>query len=281
MSAKILDGVVVRDEKLKILEEKISRAVDQGKRRPGLAVILVGGDAASRVYVNNKERTCEKIGIQSHAYHLNAKTTEGELLELIDLLNETEQVHGILVQLPLPPHMNSDRVIERIKVSKDVDGFVPHSMGSLALNKAVLSPCTPRGVMHLLAYYDINLQGKDVLIIGASRIVGRPMVLEMLNAGATVTVCTQTVQDLRSHVERAEVLVVAAGARHLVQGAWIREGAVVVDVGIHRSDDGTFYGDVDFESACQRAAWITPVPGGVGPMTIAQLMENTVIAAGL
>ncbi len=281
MSAQILDGKLVRDCLLSQLKQSIDAAISIGKKAPGLAVILVGEDPASNVYVGSKTRTCEAIGIRSFSHQLPAETTEKALLKLIDELNENDDVHGILVQLPLPEHINSDQVIERIKYTKDVDGFLPANIGALAIDRSVLSPCTPKGVMTLLNHYKIDLVGKEAVVVGASRIVGRPMALELVNARATVSICRSSTRDLRGHVARSDIVIAAAGVPEMVKGDWIKEGAVVIDVGIHRRADGKLCGDVEFSVAKDRASWISPVPGGVGPMTIATLMENTVKAAGL
>ncbi len=281
MSANILDGTLVRNQLLEKLKTKIKKHVDAGHQPPGLAVVLVGLDSASSVYVNSKTRTCESIGIESFSHHLPATISQTELIELIDKLNCDDSINGILVQLPLPDHISPELIIGKIVPGKDVDGFLPINLGRLALNQNRLSPCTPKGIMTLLRHYDIPLMGQEVVVVGTSRIVGRPITLEMLNERATVTVCSSKTRDLAAHIRRADVVVVAAGVNQLVKGDWIKPGAVVVDVGIHRNDDGSLSGDVEFNVAVQRAAWITPVPGGVGPMTIATLMENTVIAAGL
>jgi len=282
MTAQILDGKAVANERLLKLADKVAERRKQGLRPPCLAVLLVGSDPASVVYVNNKKIACEKASFDSRSYELAASTTEEEeLLQLIDELNAAPDVDGILVQLPLPAHINSQSVIERIQPDKDVDGFHPYNVGRLAVKMPLIRPCTPKGVMTLLETYGVELRGKKVVIVGASNIVGRPQALEMLLAGATVTVCHRFTVNLEHEVSEADVVVVGVGKPKLIQGSWIKPGAVVVDVGINRLADGTLCGDVDFEAAKERASMITPVPGGVGPMTIATLLENTFYAATL
>ncbi len=280
MTAQLLDGKAVANERLLKLADKVAKRRKQGLRPPCLAVLLVGSDPASVVYVNNKKIACEKASFDSRSYELAASTTEEELLQLIDELNAAPDVDGILVQLPLPAHINSQSVIERIQPDKDVDGFHPYNVGRLAVKMPLIRPCTPKGVMTLLETYGVELRGKKVVIVGASNIVGRPQALEMLLAGATVTVCHRFTVNLEHEVSEADVVVVGVGKPKLIQGSWIKSGAVVV-VGINRLADGTLCGDVDFEAAKERASMITPVPGGVGPMTIATLLENTFYAATL
>jgi methylenetetrahydrofolate dehydrogenase (NADP+) / methenyltetrahydrofolate cyclohydrolase len=248
-------------------------------RRPGLAVVQVGDDHASSVYVRNKRRSCEDSGIESFAHDLPASTTEAQLLALVHALNLDQRVDGILVQLPLPAHLDSSRVIEAIDPAKDVDGLHPINVGYLAQKRPRLRPCTPYGVIMLATEYGIALRGLRATVVGASNIVGRPMALELLLAGATVTVCHTGTRDLKSEVERADVVVAAVGKAAFVPGEWIRPGAAVFDVGINRTAAGKLVGDVEYESAARRAGWITPVPGGVGPMTIAMLLSNVVAAA--
>ncbi|MEJ2059851.1 MAG: bifunctional methylenetetrahydrofolate dehydrogenase/methenyltetrahydrofolate cyclohydrolase FolD [Gammaproteobacteria bacterium] len=273
--ARLLDGKAQAEAMREVLREQVAARVAKGLRAPGLAVVLVGGDPASQVYVRHKRKACDAVGFVSQAYDLPVDVSEKELLGLIDRLNADPAIDGILVQLPLPRHIDSETVIEAIDPAKDVDGFHPYNMGRLAVRMPLLQPCTPKGVMTLLEANGIDAKGKDAVVVGASNIVGRPMALELLLAGATVTVCNSSTRDLAAHVRRAEILVVAVGRPELVPGDWIREGAVVVDVGINRLEDGRLVGDVAFESARQKAAWITPVPGGVGPMTVATLLENT------
>lgn len=277
MTAQILSGTALAKQIKTTLREKIAHFRAMGKRAPGLAVVLVGDDAASQVYVASKRRTCEEIGMYSQSFDLPATTTERELLQLIDKLNLDETIDGILVQLPLPAHINSAAVIERISPNKDVDGFHPYNVGRLCQRIPTLRACTPFGVMKLLETTGVDLHGKHAVIVGASNIVGRPMALELLLAGATVTVTHRFTENLEQHVRQADILVVAVGHPHLIAGDWIKTGAIVIDVGINRIND-KLIGDVDFDAACQRAAFITPVPGGVGPMTVAMLMSNTLTA---
>jgi len=281
MSAQIIDGkaiaAAIRDE----IKSEVQHRRDASLAIPGLAVVMVGEDPASAVYVRNKRKACEEVGINSIAYDLPDTTTQQELVALIDQLNADPAIHGILVQLPLPPHMDAETIIERIKPKKDVDGFHPYNIGRLALRMPVLRSCTPRGIMTLLERTGTFTRGMDSVVVGASNHVGRPMGLELLLAGATVTTCHRFTRDLSSHVAKADLLVVAVGKPGIIQGEWIKPGAVVIDVGINRTADGKLIGDVEFESASRRAAWITPVPGGVGPMTVATLMQNTLEAMRL
>ncbi len=281
MSAQIIDGKAIAAEIRDQVRRAVARRREQGLPAPGLAVILVGRDPASEIYVRNKRRACEEVGFTSHSHDLATDVTEAKLLALIDRLNQDPDIHGILVQLPLPDHIDSERVIERIDPAKDVDGFHPYNVGRLAQRIPLLRPCTPRGVITLLERTGEGFHGREAVIVGASNIVGRPMSLELLLAGCTVTVCHRFTRDLRSHVERAEILVVAVGKPGIVPGDWVRPGATVIDVGINRLPDGRLAGDVEFEAARRRAAWITPVPGGVGPMTVATLLQNTLQAAEL
>ncbi len=278
MAAQLLDGKALAAELRHQLQQQIKSQTDQGIRPPGLAVVLVGQDPASQIYVRNKRKACEDVGILSKAYDLPASTSEEELLSLLDQLNTDEIIDGILVQLPLPAHINAEMVIERIVPHKDVDGFHPYNMGRLALRMPLLRSCTPKGVMSLLAKANLNLDGLDAIIIGQSNIVGRPMALELLAARCTITVCHSRTRDLQHKVRQADLVVVAIGKPEFVRGDWIKPGAIVVDVGMNRLAEGKLVGDVDFVGAAQQASWITPVPGGVGPMTIASLLENTVIS---
>ena len=283
MTAKILDGKRIADDLLGNLRVQVEARVAAGLPRPGLAVVLVGSDAASQSYVRNKRRAAQKVGIEAFDHDLPAGTSEAELLALIDRLNADPKVHGILVQLPLPGIGDASKLIERIDPDKDVDGFHPQNVGHLALRQFGLRPCTPRGITTLLAYTDRPVRGQSATIIGVSNHVGRPMALELLIAGCTVTSCHKfTPPDvLEAAVRGADILVVAVGRPRLIPGDWVKAGAVVIDVGINRLDDGRLVGDVGFEAASQRASWITPVPGGVGPMTVATLMQNTLEAAEL
>ena len=277
MTAKIISGSALSKQIKAQIAQQITQYRNEGKRTPGLAVILVGADPASQVYVASKRRSCEEVGIFSKSYDLPETMEEHALLALIDELNADETIDGILVQLPLPKHIRSEAVIERIKPEKDVDGFHPYNVGRLCQRIPTLRACTPYGVMKLLETTGIDLHGKHAVIVGASNIVGRPMSLELLLAGATVTVTHRFTKDLESHVRQADILVVAVGKPHLVPGEWVKQGAVVIDVGINRID-GKLVGDIGFEAAERRAAYITPVPGGVGPMTVAMLMNNTLYA---
>ncbi|MDR3394222.1 MAG: bifunctional methylenetetrahydrofolate dehydrogenase/methenyltetrahydrofolate cyclohydrolase FolD [Parasulfuritortus sp.] len=279
MTARILDGKAIANALLLDIRRQVDDLIATGRQAPGLAVILVGDNPASALYVRNKRRSCEIAGVRDLAHNLPATTTQEELLALIDQLNSDDNVDGILVQLPLPEHIHPETVIERIAPNKDVDGFHPYNLGRLAQARPTLRPCTPYGVMRLLATTNENLRGKEAVVVGASNIVGRPMALELLMAGCTVTVCHSATRDLPAHVARAEVLVAAVGRSELIRGNWVREGALVIDVGINRLLDGRVVGDVEFEVAKERAAWITPVPGGVGPMTVATLLQNTLEAA--
>lgn len=279
MSAQILDGKAIAQELRNDIKQQVSNRLAQGKSQPGLAVILVGENPASQVYVRNKKNACQEVGFKDIAYDLPASTTEAELLSLIDELNQREDVHGILVQLPVPEHINAEKIIEAITPAKDVDGFHPYNVGRLATRTTLLAPCTPHGVMTMLAKTGINLRGLNAVVIGASNIVGVPMSLELLNVRATVTICHSATKDLAEKVRQADLVVAGVGIPKLVQGEWIKPGAIVIDVGINRLDDGTLCGDVDFDTAKENASWITPVPGGVGPMTIATLLQNTLQAA--
>jgi methylenetetrahydrofolate dehydrogenase (NADP+)/methenyltetrahydrofolate cyclohydrolase len=281
MTARILDGKAAADRLTGEVRQAVDDRIAAGKSRPGLAVVLVGENVASQVYVRNKRRTTDASGMRSFAFDLPASATEGELLAVIDRLNVDPAVDGILVQMPLPKQIGTERVIERIDPRKDVDGFHPYNMGRLVLKMPLLRPCTPYGCMRLLAATGEDLVGKHAVIIGQSNIVGRPMALELLMARCTVTICHSATRDLPVLVRQADIVVAAIGKAGFVQGEWIREGAIVIDVGINRGADGKVNGDVDFAAARERASWITPVPGGVGPMTIATLLANTLRAAEL
>ncbi len=279
MSAKIIDGKLIAQQIREDIKQRVTERLNKGLRAPGLAVVQVGEDPASKVYVGSKRKACEELGFHSLAYDLPADTTQERLLDLIEALNADEDVDGILVQLPLPAHIHSETIIERISPDKDVDGFHPYNVGRLAQRIPVLRPCTPYGVMTLLRHTGQTIKGMDAVVVGASNIVGRPMSLELLLAGCTVTTCHRFTKDLESHVRRADLLVVGVGKPGIVKGEWIKPGAIVIDVGINRTADGKLTGDVDYPAAAQRAGWITPVPGGVGPMTVATLMHNTLYAA--
>ena len=279
MTAQIIDGKKIATELLHNLKIRVDQRLEKGLRKPGLAVILVGNDAASEVYVRNKRKGCDDAGIKSLAYDLDSGTSEEKLLTLIDELNINDSVDGILVQLPLPDHIDTEIIIERIHPKKDVDGFHPYNVGRLASRMPVLRPCTPRGVMTLLESTGEAIRGQHAVIVGASNHVGRPMALELLLAGCTITVCHRFTKDLEEQVGRADILVVAVGKPGIVKGEWVKAGATVIDVGINRKVDGKLIGDVDFKAAKEKASWITPVPGGVGPMTVATLLQNTIDAA--
>jgi methylenetetrahydrofolate dehydrogenase (NADP+)/methenyltetrahydrofolate cyclohydrolase len=278
MTAQIIDGKAIAENLLSSIKSRIDTRLQGGKRAPGLAVILVGADPASAIYVRNKRLACEKVGIVSTAYDLPITTTETELLTLIQHLNEDDNTDGILVQAPLPPQIKDEYVINCINPNKDVDGFHPYNIGRLAVRQPTLRSCTPFGVIKMLQASNINLLGLNAVVVGVSNHVGRPMLLELLLAGCTVTGCHRHTKDLSKIVASADLIVAAAGKAGLIKGEWIKPGAVVIDVGINRLANGSITGDVDFHAAQARAGWITPVPGGVGPMTVATLMENTLHA---
>ncbi|WP_429075873.1 bifunctional methylenetetrahydrofolate dehydrogenase/methenyltetrahydrofolate cyclohydrolase FolD [Aeromonas veronii] len=278
MSAKIIDGKQVAQTIRSQVAAQVQQRLAAGKRAPGLAVILVGADPASQVYVGSKRRACEEVGFLSRSYDLSATASQEELLALIDQLNADSHVDGILVQLPLPDHFDTTQVLERIQPDKDVDGFHPYNVGRLAQRIPALRPCTPKGIMTLIETTGVNTHGLHAVVVGASNIVGRPMTLELLLAGCTTTTCHRFTRDLEDQVRRADLLVVAVGKPNFIPGEWIKPGALVIDVGINRLADGSLVGDVEFETARSHASFITPVPGGVGPMTVASLMENTLIA---
>ncbi|MGN5040503.1 bifunctional methylenetetrahydrofolate dehydrogenase/methenyltetrahydrofolate cyclohydrolase FolD [Aeromonas sp. 3P] len=278
MSAKIIDGKQVAQTIRSQVAAQVQQRLAAGKRAPGLAVILVGADPASQVYVGSKRRACEEVGFLSRSYDLSATASQEELLALIDQLNADSHVDGILVQLPLPDHFDTTQVLERIQPDKDVDGFHPYNVGRLAQRIPALRPCTPKGIMTLIETTGVKTHGLHAVVVGASNIVGRPMTLELLLAGCTTTTCHRFTRDLEDQVRRADLLVVAVGKPNFILGEWIKPGALVIDVGINRLADGSLVGDVEFETARSHASFITPVPGGVGPMTVASLMENTLIA---
>ncbi len=278
MPALIIDG----KQQAKLIRQKVATQVESitssGKRAPGLAVVFVGQDPASQVYVNNKRKACAEVGFLEKSFDLPSDTTQDQLVDIIDQLNADEEIDGILVQLPLPAGLDADLILERIVPHKDVDGFHPYNIGRLAQRMPALRPCTPKGIMSLIESTSKRIKGLDAVIVGASNIVGRPMSLELLLAGCTTSVCHKFTRDLKSHVETADILVVAVGKPEFIPGAWIKPGAIVIDVGINRTDTGKLVGDVQYDAARERAGWITPVPGGVGPMTVASLIENTLEA---
>ncbi|WJV52675.1 bifunctional methylenetetrahydrofolate dehydrogenase/methenyltetrahydrofolate cyclohydrolase FolD [Pectobacteriaceae bacterium CE90] len=278
MVATIIDGKTIAQQVKDEVAVQVKQRLAEGKRAPGLAVVLVGENPASQIYVASKRRVCEEVGFVSRSYDLPATTTEPELLGLIDQLNADKTIDGILVQLPLPAGIDNTKVIERIAPDKDVDGFHPYNVGRLCQRAPLLRPCTPRGIVTMLERYNIDTFGLNAVVVGASNIVGRPMSMELLLAGCTTTVTHRFTKDLRHHIEHADLLVVAVGKPGFIPGDWIKPGAIVVDVGINRLENGKVVGDVDFEQAQSRASYITPVPGGVGPMTVATLIQNTLQA---
>ncbi|ATM96801.1 bifunctional 5,10-methylene-tetrahydrofolate dehydrogenase/ 5,10-methylene-tetrahydrofolate cyclohydrolase [Yersinia frederiksenii] len=278
MSAKIIDGKTIAQQVRNEVAALVQKRLAAGKRAPGLAVVLVGENPASQIYVASKRKACEEVGFVSRSYDLPMTTTEAELLALIDSLNDDSEIDGILVQLPLPAGIDNVKVLERIHPDKDVDGFHPYNVGRLCQRAPKLRPCTPRGIVTLLERYEIPTYGLNAVVVGASNIVGRPMSLELLLAGCTTTVTHRFTKNLRQHVENADLLVVAVGKPGFIPGEWIKPGAIVIDVGINRLESGKVVGDVEFDVAVERAGWITPVPGGVGPMTVATLIQNTLQA---
>ena len=281
MAAQLIDGKKISQQRIEAVAQAVKARQEKGLHTPCLAVVLVGDDPASAVYVRNKKLTCQKSGIESRSYELPSETTQDDLLKLVDELNGDPAVDGILVQLPLPAHIDSQAVLERIEPHKDVDGFHPYNVGRLVVKMPLMRPCTPKGVMTLLEAYGIDPKGKKAVVVGASNIVGRPQALELLLSRATVTICHSATQNLADEVAAADILVVGVGIPNFVKGEWVKPGAVVIDVGINRLDNGSLCGDVEFDVAKERASMITPVPGGVGPMTIATLLENTLHAASL
>ena len=274
----IIDGKKTSAETRLDIKAEVDALKSQGIT-PGLAVIIVGTDPASQVYVRNKGRGCDEVGIYSEIIELPEQTTESELLEIIDKLNERREISGILVQLPLPKHISEKAVTDRILPEKDVDAFSDANVGKIMLGSPAFLPCTPAGVMELLERYNIDVSGKECVVVGRSNIVGKPMAMLLLAQNGTVTICHSRTKDLAEHTKRADILVVAIGRAGMITGDMIKDGAVVIDVGINRGADGKLCGDVDFESASAKASYITPVPGGVGPMTITMLLKNTVRAA--
>jgi len=278
MTAQIIDGKSIANKMRSSIKAHIDKRLADGKRAPGLAVIIVGNDPASAIYVHNKRKACDEVGIISFSYDLADTTTQDELVKLVQTLNENPDVDGILVQLPLPEQIDPETILETILPDKDVDGFHPYNVGRLAIRMPVLRCCTPKGIMHLLESTGKTIRGQDAVVVGASNHVGRPMALELLLAGCTITMCHRFTKDTAAHVANADIVVVAVGKPGVVKGEWIKPGAVVIDVGINRQADGSLIGDIEFEKAAERADWITPVPGGVGPMTVATLLENTLEA---
>lgn len=278
MTAQIIDGKLISQTVRSEVGARVKARVEAGLRAPGLAVVLVGQDPASQVYVGSKRRACEEVGFISKSYDLPTTTTEAELLSIIDTLNQDAEIDGILVQLPLPAGMDSTKILERIDPEKDVDGFHPYNVGRLSQRIPKLRSCTPKGIITLLDRYNIQVRGMHAVVVGASNIVGRPMTLELLLAGCTTTTCHRFTKDLEHHISQADLVVVAVGKPNFIPGEWIKEGAVVVDVGINRLDSGKLIGDVEYDVAKTKASYITPVPGGVGPMTVASLIENTLLA---
>lgn len=278
MAAQIIDGKLIAQTVRREVAARVAARKEAGRRAPGLAVILVGDDPASQVYVGSKRRVCDEVGFVSRSYDLPSTCSQHELLTLIDTLNDDDTIDGILVQLPLPAGIDATSVLERIRPDKDVDGFHPYNVGRLCQRMPTLRSCTPKGIITLLDRYNVPLRGKHAVVVGASNIVGRPMTLELLLAGCTTTTCHRFTQDLEAHVRQADVLVVAVGKPKFIPGEWIKPGAIVIDVGINRMDSGQLIGDIDYNVAYEKASHITPVPGGVGPMTVATLIENTLMA---
>ena len=281
MTANIIDGKKIAEKIISEIKNKVITNQSEGITPPGLAVIQVGEDSASSVYVRNKRKACEEVGMKSFNYDLDQSTTQKELIELVESLNSNAEVNGILIQLPLPTHINETIVIETINPSKDVDGFHPYTIGRLMQRIPLLRPCTAIGVITMLEAIEIDPKGMNAVIVGASNLVGRPLNLELLLKGATTTVCHKFTKNLKDHVMSADILAVAIGKPNFIPGDWIKEDAIVFDIGINRDENGKLTGDVDFDSAKEKASWISPVPGGVGPMTVAMLIKNTLLASEL
>ena len=281
MTAKLIDGKKIAEKIISEIKDKVITNQSEGIAPPGLAVIQVGKDPASSVYVRNKRKACEEVGMKSFNYDLDKSTSQQELIELVDSLNNNAEVNGILIQLPLPSHINETIVIETINPSKDVDGFHPYTIGRLMQRIPLLRPCTAIGVITMLEAIEIDPKGMNAVIVGASNLVGRPLNLELLLKGATTTVCHKFTKNLKDHVMSADILAVAVGKPNFIPGSWIKEGAIVFDIGINRDENGKLTGDVDFDTAKEKASWISPVPGGVGPMTVAMLIKNTLLASEL
>jgi len=281
MTAKIIDGNEIAKTLQQEIALQIKERLSQGLRAPGLAVVIVGENPASKIYVGKKRKMCQELGMISQDHNLPENIAESDLLKLIDTLNKDHKIDGILIQLPLPQQIDSNKILENILPDKDVDGFHPYNIGRLSIGHSVLRPCTPKGIMTLLKSTGVDLKGMNAVVIGASNIVGKPMAMELINARATVTICRSTTRDLPSIARQADIVIAAAGVAQMVKGGWIKPGAIIIDVGINRSADGKLVGDVDFDQVKEIAGWITPVPGGVGPMTVATLMENTFYAAAV
>jgi methylenetetrahydrofolate dehydrogenase (NADP+)/methenyltetrahydrofolate cyclohydrolase len=279
MVAKIIDGLAVSKQLQHDIAQAVKLRLNKGLRAPGLAVVIVGENPASKIYVGKKRKMCQELGMISKDFNLPDTAAESELLRIINELNNDATIDGILIQLPLPKHIDSTKVLETIRPDKDVDGFHPYNVGRLSIGQPVLRPCTPKGMVTLLKSTGVEIKGLDAVVIGASNIVGKPMAMELINARCTVTVCRSTTRYLPTVVRRADIIVAATGVPQMVKGDWVKEGAIILDVGINKLPDGKLVGDVDFEAAKLRASWITPVSGGVGPMTVATLMENTLYAA--
>lgn len=277
--AKIIDGNLIAKTLQQEVASRVKARVANGQRVPGLAVVIVGENPASKIYVGKKRRMCQELGMLSKDYNLPDNVAATELLSLIDTLNQDRTIDGILIQLPLPKHIDGNKVLESILPDKDVDGFHPYNIGKLSIGQPVLRPCTPKGIMTLLQTTGVDLKGLNAVVIGASNIVGKPMAMELINARCTVTVCRSTTRDLPAVVKQADIIVAATGVAEMVKGDWVKPGAIVIDVGINKLPNGKLVGDVNFAAAEKNAGWITPVPGGVGPMTVATLMENTLYAA--
>lgn len=280
MTASLLDGQKVASELLENIQHAVAGITRIGQRAPALAVIRVGKDPASLIYVNHKIKACEKTGMTSLAFELSDTVSQAELIDLIVELNQNQDIDGILVQLPLPEHINPPAVIEKIAIHKDVDGFHPYNLGRLAQGNPALRPCTPFGMIQLLNHYQCSLSGLNAVVVGRSNIVGRPMAYELLLAGCTTTICHSATRDLERHVQQADLVVVATGHYDVVKASWLQPHQIILDVGMHRNEKGTVHGDIHFLEASQKVAWLTPVPGGVGPMTICTLLQNTLFAAG-
>jgi len=279
MTASLIDGKKIASDIRKGIKISVSTNVLFKKRPPGLAVILVGDDPASSIYVHHKQKACADVGFHSRSFNLPNDTSESKLLSLIDELNEDANIDGILVQLPLPMHIDPKKIIESISPTKDVDGFHPYNLGRLAQGHPALRPCTPYGVIQLLTHYDIPIIGRHAIVVGASNIVGRPMALEFLLAKATVTICHRATQKLNELIPTADIVVVATGSYNVIKPEWMHDKQTIIDIGMHRHQNGTIHGDVNFNEAIKKVRWITPVPGGVGPMTITTLLQNTLHAA--